>query len=398
MNRLFISTPDRQRCRSPLEYGRLISVAFFFALLLIGPNYAISSVNIVGREELELKKLSLENTRLQLENKKIDSCWTTAISLAPFITTIVSILGVLITLSKHLSEQTRQRSLDRTQVEAERIQRFNEKFTSVIENLGSQSISIQASAAVSILTFLRTEYAEFHEQVFLLLLANLKVGHNEVIEGLLTKCFEKAVRLKADGIAAENEQIEDKDEKIVLDLSACTLMCVNLCKVNLGWADLRKSSMRNANIRETKLIRVRGEGADFEGAKGSGAKCEKARFDGACFKDASLRSTDLKWTHFKNATLTNCQFQQAHLQGAHLEFANLEGARFEQADLNNAFFTGAKLDETTKISIVKAYNWRLAHFDPGIIEELQKLEQRILAIRRSDEKPKEEATATLDIV
>ena len=379
MNRDFSVTTSRQAGRSLRRFGRQISIALLLTFLISASNHVSAAVGHSNREELELAKLRQEIARMQLENEKLDSGWSTAIGLAPFFTSIVALFGVLITLSKHLSEQSRQRSLDRDHLEADRIQRFNEKFTTVIENLGSQSVSIQASAAVSILTFLRPEYAEFHEQVFLLLVANLKVGHNDVIQGLLTKGFEKAVRLQADKIASKNNKIKEKDDKIVLDLSGCTLVYANLSKIDLGWADLRNSSLKYANIRDANLMRIRGDNANFEGTKGSGAKCEKTRFDRACFKDASLRAADLKWVHFKYANLTNCQFQQAHLQGAHLEHATLVGAHFEQADLNTAFFTGAELDETSKTSIVKAYNWRLAKFDPEMRKELEEVEQYILA-------------------
>ena len=354
------------------------------ALVALTPGCAVSAAEDPVKSELQEEKLRQEITKIRLENEKLDSRWSTAISLAPFLTSLVALFGVLITLSKHLSEQTRQRALDRDHLEAERIQRFNEKFTSVTENLGSQSVSIQASAAVSIMTFLRPENAQFHEQVFLLLLANLKVGHDEVVQELLTNGFEKAVRLQADKIAKANDKIEAKEDKIVLDLSGCTLISVDLAKVDLAWADLKRSSLRNANLRKANLKRVKGNDADFAGAKASGAKFEKARFDGACFKDANLRATDLKWIHFKHADLSNCQFQQAQLQGAHLEHASLAGARFEQADLNNAFFIGSHLDETAKTSIIKAFNWRLAKFDPEVQKELEAIEQHILAGKTPD--------------
>ena len=130
------------------------------------------------REQLELVKLKQEIKKLELENKKLSDGRGTIVGIAPFLTAIVALLGVFITLWRHLSEQRRQRDLDRKNLQTDRIRRFNEKFNAVVENLGSESQAIQASAAVSIQTFLKPEYSEFHDQVFLILLANLKVQHN----------------------------------------------------------------------------------------------------------------------------------------------------------------------------------------------------------------------------
>jgi uncharacterized protein YjbI with pentapeptide repeats len=333
------------------------------------------------REQLELVKLKQEIKKLELENKKLSDGRGTIVGIAPFLTAIVALLGVFITLWRHLSEQRRQRDLDRKNLETDRIRRFNEKFNAVVENLGSESQAIQASAAVSIQTFLKPEYSEFHDQVFLILLANLKVQHNEVIQQLLTAGFEKAIRVKSDVIAAQNEQIDEKDEKIVLDLSGCALDGANLMKINLGWANLRKASLQHANLKDACLIRVKGEGAKLQFLKGGGADLKKARLKGANLTRANFREADLKWVHFEEADLSHCKFERAFLQGAHLEKSVLMGAHFEQADLNNAFFKEAKLDITAISSIVKAYNWRKAHFDPDILEKIKETESSILANR-----------------
>jgi uncharacterized protein YjbI with pentapeptide repeats len=334
-----------------------------------------------SREQLELAKLRHEIKKLELENEKLSDEWDTIVGIAPFLASIVALLGVFITLWKHLSEQSRQRDLDRKNLEADRIRRFNEKFNAVVENLGSESPAIQASAAVSIQTFLKPEYSEFHDQVFMILLANLKVQHSDVIRQLLTAGFEKAIRVKSELIAAENEQIDEKDEKIILDLSGCTLDRANLTKINLGWANLRNASMLHANLKEACLIRVKGEGADLEFLKGTGVNLQKARLKGANLTGASFRTADLKWVHFEEANLSNSKFQQALLQGAHLEKSLLNGAHFEQADLNNAFFIGAVLDITAITSIVKAYNWRKAHFDPEVRKKIEEIELSLLAKR-----------------
>ena len=361
----------------------LVSIALGATLTVSFAEERLPSTLAESREQLELAKLRQEIRKLEIENKKLRNEWDTIVGLAPFLTSVVALLGVFITLWKHLSEQSRQRDLDRKNIEADRIRRFNEKFNAVVGNLGSESPAFQASAAVSIQTFLKPEYSEFHDQVFMILLANLKVQHSDVIRQLLTAGFEKAIRVKSEIVAAENEQIEEKDEKIILDLSGCTLDRANLAKINLGWANLRDASLLHANLKEACLIRIRGEGANFEFLKGTGANFEKARLKGANLTGARFSAANLKWVHFEEANLSNCKFEQVLLQGAHLEKSVLNGAHFEQADLNNAFFIGAVLDITSMTSIVKAYNWRKAHFDPEVRGKIEEIELRLLAERRA---------------
>lgn len=361
----------------------LVSIAFVAAQTMSYAEEGPPATLAESREQLELAKLRQEIKKLEIENKKLRNEWDTIIGLAPFLTSVVALLGVFITLWKHLSEQSRQRNLDRKNLEDDRIRRFNEKFNAVVENLGSESPAIQASAAVSIQTFLKPVYSEFHDQVFMILLANLKVQHSDVIRQLLTAGFETAIRLKSELVAAENEQIEEKDEKIILDLSGCALDRANLAKINLGWANLRGTSLQHANLKEACLIRVRGDGANLEFLNGTGSNFEKARLKGANLRGARFRAANLKWVHLEEANLSNCRFEQALLQGAHLEKSVLNGTHFEQANLNNVFFLGAKLDITSMTSIVKAYNWRKAHFDSEIREKIEKIELRLQAEHRA---------------
>lgn len=354
-----------------------VLIVFAAAQTMVLAGEGSSGPNSESLKQLESAKLRQEIKKLEIENQKLGNNWSTIIGLAPFLTSVVALFGVFITLWKHLSEQSRQRDLDRKNLEDDRIRRFNDKFNSIVENLGSDSPAIQASAAVSIQTFLKPEYLEFHDQVFMILMANLKVQHSDVIRQLLTAGFEKAIRVKSELIASENEKIEEKDEKIILDLSGCILDHADMSKINLGWANLRGASLQHANLKESCLIRVRADGANLECLKGTGVDLEKARLKGANLSGAVFRDANLKWVHLEEANLSNCKFEHSLLQGAHLENSVLTGAHFEQANLNNVFFVGAELDITSMTSIVKAYNWRKAHFDPDIREKLEKIEIRL---------------------
>jgi hypothetical protein len=55
------------------------------------------------------------------------------------------------------------------------------------------------------------------------------------------------------------------------------------------------------------------------------------------------------------------------------------------ANLADTYFTGATIDGVAMQSVVRALNWRKAHFDPAIRQELERLsagEERATGLRR----------------
>ena len=332
------------------------------------------------KQKLEEEKLRQEIIKLQLENKALSSRWTLLLSYSTLATVLVAIVGLIATLWRQVSESSRERALDRLQRDRDREQkkldrqqreddgqrRLEEKFTAIVSNLGSDSISIQASAAVSIMTFLKPEHKDFHTQVFLILLANLKVQHrrtppatraqpqgllqamfaafgreigrglgreggifgksirqigtgtsqesapNETLTNLLIAAFQKAIR-------TQRPPSQDKAEQLPIDLSRSCLNRADLSNLNLRNVDLAFSELQSANLTESDLFRVRGfevhlEKARLSRANLSEARLQKAYLDKAQFHGANLVAADLKETH-----LTNAQFQEATLQSTHLD-------------------------------------------------------------------------------
>jgi uncharacterized protein YjbI with pentapeptide repeats len=278
------------------------------------------------------------------------------VTYATLITAFVAVVGVVVTVWKQLAQQ-----------EAERRRQLDEKFATIIANLGADSPAIQASAAVSIISFLKPEYKAFHDQVFMVLLANLKLKHSDVINRLLITGFEQAIRIRL-------QSLKKGDTSIGLDLSHSNLYRAELAGLNLKEADLGFAKLKNANLTNTNLHRVRGWSADLEKARLSRANLEEARFRKANFREGQFHNARLVSADLKETDLTGAQFYQAKMQSAHLEDADLGEAKFEQADLNDAFFRGAKnLNTQTLKSISKALNWEKAHFDDDIMAKLEEL-------------------------
>jgi uncharacterized protein YjbI with pentapeptide repeats len=259
-----------------------------------------------------------------------------------------------------------QRDADRRQRENESIRSLDEKFAAIVADLCSEKAMIRASAAVSIISFLRPEYHAYHEQVLMVLVENLKLSSDTELNRPLVTAFEKAIK-------AWLPKAERQKRCLELDLACCSLKRANLSELDLSCVDIYKANLADAKLRGTVLWRAKGWEVSLKKAVLSGATLIEARLQqadcsGANFHDAKLGSADLK-----AADLRGAEFQGAHLQSAHLDDARLEGANFKQAYLKGAFFIGAKLDDGALRSITNAYDWRDARFDTEVLERLRRL-------------------------
>ncbi|MBE9528436.1 MAG: pentapeptide repeat-containing protein, partial [Proteobacteria bacterium] len=260
------------------------------------------------------------------------------------------------------------------QREADSLRRVDEKFVTIITNLGSDSEAIQASTTVSILSFLKPEYQQSHYQVFMTLLANLKVHHSPVIHKLLLKSFVKAFQL-------HYPLLKEQDKTYGLDLSSAYLYRADLSGYDLSYSDLAFANLQNATLNgaETSLYRAQGIKANLESAWLSGANMQEARLREATFTEATLHGTRLVSARLEGAIMDGAQFQQASMQEAHLEKADLTGAKFEQANVANTFFAGATLDDEALKSLLntKDKSWKKANFDSDEREKLERMERSL---------------------
>lgn len=354
--------------------NRLMWIAVLFMLVLMllvilqpswkqQPSVSFNDqLQSMNQQELQDEKLRQEILKLQIDNKKLNGFWELLPSYATFITTLVAIVGIIVTIWKQIGQQ----EADRRQRENDSLRRLDEKFTSIVTNLGSESPAIQASAAVSIISFLKPEYKAFHDQVFMVLLANLKLQYSDALNKVLIEGFEKAIRIRL-------QSIQEKDEQFELDLSGSNLHRVDLSGLDLSQTDLGFAKLQGANLTNANLRRVRGWRVNLENARLSRANLEEARFRKAQFRGTQFHEARLVSADLKETDLTKAQFYRAEMQSAHLEKANLNGAKFEQADLNDAFFYGASLNAETLKSILKALNWQKAHFDDDVRAKLEEL-------------------------
>jgi hypothetical protein len=275
--------------------------------------------------------------------------------LAALVTAAVAVAGVVITVWAQLVQQA-----------GERRRQLDERFTGIIAELGSKSAAVQAGAAVSIISYLAPEYRRLHDQVFLVLLANLKLNHGEALNRLLVAAFERAMRVCVPEIRKRTPDFE-------LDLSHSNLYRAELAGLDLSGADLGHAKLRAADLSGSNLRRAQGWEVDLSKARISRAELPEARLRKANLNGCQAHEANLMSARLEETDSSEAEFYRARLQSAHFEDADLRGARFEQADLNDTYFNGARLDERALKSIAKARNWRKAHFDEAVAAQLETL-------------------------
>jgi uncharacterized protein YjbI with pentapeptide repeats len=313
---------------------------------------------------LEREKLAQEVQQLQRANEGSTGAFWQRVG--SFTTLFLAILGAFVTLWKQIDEQRNGRR-----------EKLAAKFTDLVTDLGSEQLPVRAGAAVGLLTFLRAEYKEYQEQVFLTLIANLRLQEDPVVKRLLVRAFEQALPLWL-RTAMRHRQTVD------LDLAHCHLSRVDLSKAleegldmsGIRALDLKETQLEGANLEGLRLAGALGLRVNLDHARLEGADLTEARFHEAHLNRARLNKARLVSAKLRGADLREARLQQAQLQSAHLDGARLAGALFAQADLNDTFFCGAHFDDTALLGILRAKNWRFAHFDEKDRARLELLEKK----------------------
>ena len=349
------------------------------------------------KTELELEKLREEVRKLRLENDNADSVGAVLLRWGPFATVVAGVLAILFNIRKEVREQRalrqkelehrveqarleqeqRDKELQQRKVEAQR--RFDEQFATAVQNLGSNKESVQLSAVVVLDSLLRHDGAEFGDQVYWVVCANLPLHHPVLVNRFLVRTFAKAVRLR---LANESEEAREP-----LDLANCIMPRVDLKGLSLQRVDIAFASLRDAQLVETDLSRARGYQVNLERAWLTDATLTEARLHGATcrqakFHRANLVSAEFKMAKADPADLSYAEFFGARMQGSHFERANLTGAAFAKANVADAYFADATFDDAALWSMLETEvvgetpSWRKAHFDEGVAARLESMSTR----------------------
>jgi uncharacterized protein YjbI with pentapeptide repeats len=337
---------------------------------------------VPSQAQLERQKLQEEVRQLKIQNAQaVETTRDQILAWAPFVTTLVAVAGIALSILKATAEQRRQRELDRTQRERELEQRLDALLSEAVANLGSDSESIRVSAAVALHNLLRVGGASMVEQIYTIVCANLGAEHTPPVNRFLSRAFGDAARL----------YLEQRSETEPLDLARCKIFRADLHGLDLEEADIAFASLRRANLADANLKGVRGfevdlsdamlSGANMEGAQLHGVSAPSARFHKTRLVAAELRPSRrapdarrLRWRRAspRPADLRGAEFFEAKLQSARFDGADLRGAHFDGADLRDTFFLGALFDQEALGSVRHAArvddrpSSTTAHFDKDI--------------------------------
>ena len=354
-----------------LQLSRAVLATLTVLVLAAPGTFALAA--LPPKDELERQKLVEEVRKLRGEND--ETLREKAIAFLPFVTVfgtvLLAVAGVVVPLIREAQERRaqRERELDQRKQEARRL--FQEQLAGAIADLGSDKEAVRVSAAVSLENFLADDYAEFHDQVYRVLCANLGVDHGRLVNRFLVRAFAKAARMRI-------AEAEKTGESPTLDFARCDAERVDLSDLNLQDADFAFGRFKSANLTGCDLTRARGYQAHFEKARFSRSTLAEVRFHKALCKGAQFHDAVMTSAELRGADLRKAQLQRARLQGAHLDNAQLTGARFDQAKLADAYFKGADLDDRLLASLLNADggSWRDAHFDPPVKQRLEEMAER----------------------
>jgi uncharacterized protein YjbI with pentapeptide repeats len=356
------------------------SVAAFCILVLLASLVPVSSASantvaatmtLPSKDVLERQKLQQEIEKLKQDKDAAQGASGFFSRYAAFITALVAAGGLLATVWKQNSDQSEQRKRDLAQREVESERRLEDRFAAILSDLGSTAIPTQAGAASSLVTYLRPEHKQFHHQVRVAVLTNLKVNHDEPIRKLLARVYKEALGAG------------DPADRFERDLSRAKLANTDLSDLELREADLAYADMRHSSLVGCDLYRARGIEVKIEGVRACTIGNRITSLIEVRFRRASGRGADFSGArminaHLEESDLRDARFFQTRLQAAHFEDAKLQAAQFQSANLDDAYFLGAELDDAALETILRAFNWRNAKFDPEIWQRLENLEDSLL--------------------
>jgi uncharacterized protein YjbI with pentapeptide repeats len=336
--------------------------------VLAQDNSQIKKVEVDSLKIYQVEKLKQEIEQLKSENSSSLIIRNLPVYIG-ILTALIAVIGAIFSSLKYFDERRNETD----QKIQENKLHLEARFDTLINNLGSTSPSIQASAAISLLTFLKPEYKEFHQQVYLILLANLKTDLPENINALLVKTFEKAIRLNIEALQMQkSDKMNTTRSSIELDLTRANLYRIDLHGLDLENVDLAFSNLRSANLDGCNLKRTKGYKTNLSGARLSRSNMTEGRFDEANFEDAQFHETILISAKMKNTNLKGAEFQQAKLQDANLDESEIYGAKFEHANLNNTYLRKIKFRDSDLATLLNAKDdsWEKANFDKDVFAKL----------------------------
>lgn len=240
--------------------------------------------------------------------------------------------------------------------EDEREKRAEERFQMVVEGLSSEREDAKVGAAITLRTFLRSDYKQFYIQAFDLAVAHLRLPRStsqlageEIAEEDRAEIYDPLniplplTTLSQALITVFKEAFPLARMQNKGDIRALDASYVQLDRAILNYADLEQAWMVRASLREAQLFQARLGGTNLARAYLYKADLREATLQKTNLRRAFLQEADLRGANLEEAQLPKADLLGANLEGAKLQKANLEGAKLQKADLSKATLTSANL-------------------------------------------------------
>jgi uncharacterized protein YjbI with pentapeptide repeats len=336
--------------------GLLFSPAPTQAKTLYVASAGTASVQVTPTVDTTVTVLAKDQLKLQVDALQHDPgnwFWNNAATVVSILlSTIIIVGGAFIGFFRW-----------RKDLRIEQDKRSEERFQSVIEDLGKQDIPTKIGAAIMLRTFLRPGYEQFYSQIFELATAHLQLqeitGANIsepiiLLRRLLTIVFRESFPpardwLKKQNVSSNFHLLDATNIRFIkADLSGADLKNVwmpgsYMVEANLRSADLSYANLRGADLSKAILNTTTFAHANLTHANLSEAILERAELPDAILDDTNLIKTNLAKANLTRATLIRADLTEAVLEQAKLPHSFLEGANLTKANLVGADLTGVAL-------------------------------------------------------
>ena len=254
---------------------------------------------------------------------------------------LIAIIGLKLFLHR-LEKQEKQ-------IDLQRKQRTDDRFTTAVELLGSSETSARTGAIYS-LYHLAIEDEKYRKEVSQILCSHIRSKTNE-------PDYKKEHKERA------SNEIQSTIDLLLKDKNGNKgLYCQdfakeeNFPKANFEYAHLVNANFSFAQCKGAIFNHAKCQGANFDYAQCQGAhfntaQCQGANFTFAQWQGAKFTSAQCQGAYFDKAQCQGAKFIHAQCQGAGFSYAKCQGADFYKAQcqgagFNHAQFQAANFDET----------------------------------------------------
>ena len=255
------------------------------------------------------------------------------------------------------------------QIDLQRKQRTDDRFTTAVELLGSSETSARTGAIYS-LYHLAIEDKKYRIEVSQILCSHIrsktnepdyKEEHKDRPSNEIQTTIDLLLKDKNGNKGLYCQDFAKEKSFPQANFEYAHLVKANFYEAHCQRADFRYTQCQEANFsfaqcQKAYFIHAQCQGANFtlaqcQGANFTLAQCQEANFSAAQWQEADFSLAQCQGAYFTLAQCQGAYFRSAQCQGADFRFAKCQGADFnlaqcQAADFSEAQCQGANFDKT----------------------------------------------------